>query len=355
MRLLLVGVSHRTASVEVRERLAPPPDVVPARLRALCARRDVGEALALSTCNRCELYVVTGDGPAPPLPGLLAQLGDFPPDLPEDALYVHEDLAAVRHLFRVAAGVESQVFGETEIMGQVKQAVRSAREAGAAGRVLLRLGDRALTVGRRVRTQTAVDRGRMSVASVAVDLARRVLGDLACAGVLVIGAGETGALVARRMVQSGARHIVVTSRTAQRARDLAERLGAGTVGFDDLMDEVARADVVISCTGAPHHLITVEGLRSALAGRRRPCVLMDLAVPRASDPAARRLDGVHLHDIDDLRAPTRECERRRRRELPRVEAIVDAEARDFLAWLNSRAVRPPSPATCAAGGAGEGG
>ena len=197
-------------------------------------------------------------------------------------------------------------------MGQLKQALDCAREAGTATRILSRLGDRALAVGKRIRSETAVDRGCMSVASVAVELAKQIFTDLERARILLVGAGDTGALVIRRMIENGARHIVVTSRTHGRALEVAERFGARAIGFEDFPLELARSG---------HH--------------HRPLFLLDLAVPRDIDPAVRQLSDVYLYDIDDLEGLSEECEQQRRCELPRVEAMVEEEAREFLAWMRS--------------------
>lgn len=341
MRLALVGLSHKTASIEIRERACLAPDTAAQRLAALIASRDLSEALLLSTCNRSELYLVTDDCiPLSPA-AVFAQLHDCPLHVLEGHLYTLEDLEAVAHLFKVAAGVDSMVFGETEIMGQIKQAIECAREAGTALRVLPRLGDRALAVGKRIRTETGVDRGCMSVASVAVELARQIFDDLAQARILLVGAGDTGALVTARMMDNGARSVVVASRTEGRAQELAVRFGARAIGFDEFPGELSRADIVISCTSAPHYLITVDSIRQALVGHgHRPLFLIDLAVPRDIDPAVRSLDDVYLYDIDDLEETAQACEQQRRCELPRVEALVEQEARDFMAWVRSLEIVP---------------
>jgi glutamyl-tRNA reductase len=342
MKLAMVGVSHQTAAVEIREQVSLPVGEIPDRLGRLVSRDDVAEAFLLATCNRSELYVASEDGRQPlSLEGVFAEVHGCPAEVLSDCLYRHEDAAVIRHIFRVAAGVESMVFGEAEIMGQIRQAVEAARQAGSAGRVLSRLAECALAVGKKVRTETAVGQGGMSVASVAADLARQIFDDLSRARILVLGAGETGELVTRRMMDHGARHIVVSSRTYDRAHDLAERLGARAAGFDDFPQELLTADIVIASTSAPHHLIRPEHLRRAAGGaRQRPVFLIDLAVPRDIDPAVQALDDVYLYDIDDLQAVVRQTEVRRRGELDKIEPIIEREAEGFLLWANSLDIVP---------------
>ncbi len=336
MRLSLVGLSHKTAGVELRERASLPAEVVPDKLRALASQQGVLEALLLSTCNRSELYVGSNGCTDITMPAVFASLHECSPDLFKGHLYLLEGPDVVRHIFRVSAGVESMVFGETEIVGQLKQAIEVARGAGTASTVLTRLGERALAVGKRVRTETCVDRGCMSVASVAVDLAKQVFDRLDKARILLLGAGETGELVARRMVENGAVHFVVASRTESRAAQLAERFGAEAIGFDEFPEALKRSDIVISCTSSPRPLITVDRVKAAGAGHRHgPLFLVDLAVPRDVEPAVGQLNDVYLYDIDDLEDLARECEEQRRCELPKVDAIVDEETRAFLQWTAS--------------------
>jgi glutamyl-tRNA reductase len=329
-------LSHKTAGIDIRERASLAPDMVAGKLKALVSEPGIAEALLLSTCNRSELYVVLDGCSEVARADVFARLHDCPRDLLDGHLYVLDDLDVVRHVFRVAAGVDSMVFGETEIVGQLKQSIEGARDAGTASRVLLRLGDRALAVGKRIRTETSVDKGCMSVASVAVDLAKQVFDNLARARILLLGAGETGELVAQRMVENGATHFVVASRTASRAAELAERFGAEAVGFDDFPEALKRSDIVISCTSSPRPLITVDCVKAAAAGHRHgPLFLVDLAVPRDIEPAVQQLNDVYLYDLDDLEELARECEEQRRCEMPRVDAIVDEEARSFLKWTTS--------------------
>lgn len=342
VNISLVGVNHLTAGVAVRERVAIAPRDLPSCLLAAAACEGVGEALLLSTCNRSELYLVAANGccaaGAAHVYSLVHQLS---PEQLCGHTYTLQDAEAVAHMFKVAAGAESMVVGETEIMGQLRRAVEAARAAGTAGRVLSRLGDTALAVGKRARTETAVDRGCVSVASVAVRLALQVFDELASRRVLIVGAGELGALVARRMVDCGAGDVTITTRTLSRAEALAGDIGGRAVPFDRLVDELLKADIVVTSTGSSTPLVSVERVEAAAGrGRRRPTLLIDLAVPRDVDPAVRAIDDVYLYDLDDLQRLVQDVEGRRCCELPLVEAIAEEEARRFMLWAKSQQVTP---------------
>lgn len=342
MRIALVGVNHQTASVSLRERVAIAPDQLSRCLKTATAFEGVDEALILCTCNRSELYLALSNGvPGPRPQDVFAQIHQIDPRLIESSYYVREDAEAVVHMFRVAAGVDSLVLGETEIIGQLRQAIQSARKAGTAGRTLTRLGQKALAAGKRARTETSIDQGCMSVPSVAAELALQVFDDLSAREILVVGAGEAGRLVARRMISCGARKVSITSRSRERAEVLAADLGARPVELSDLPDELAKADVVITSTSAPHPLITAELLERNTARRRgQPMVIIDLAVPRNVDPAVRALRDLYLYDLDDLQKFVQEAEQQRVCELPLVEEITAQEASDFMVWLRSQEVNP---------------
>lgn len=326
----------------MRECVAAAPHELPAHLAAAVGCAGVGEALMLSTCNRSELYLVTVNGQAAPRPlEILAQIHGISPEVLVGHTYELDGVDAVAHMFRVAAGADSMVVGETEIMGQLRQAVDGARQAGTAGKVLSRLGDRALAVGKRARTETMIDRGCMSVASVAADLARQIFDDLSRRHLLVVGAGEMGGLVARRMMDTGARDVTITSRTLARAEALAHQIGGRAADFDELVDELMKADIVITSTSSPHPLVTVERVKAACGdGHRRPMLLIDLAMPRDVEPGVRAIDDVYLYDLDDLQQFVQGVENQRMCELPQVEAIAQQEARDFIVWAKSQEILP---------------
>jgi glutamyl-tRNA reductase len=325
-RLILVGTSHHHAPVELRERVALAPS------EAAALARQLGEAVCLSTCNRTELYVAADDVDAAEQ-AAVAALVQLEPDV-EPALYRLRDEAAALHLFRVAAGLDSLVPGEGEILGQV----RAAYEAGSPGPLLDRLFRQALHTGKKVRTQTAIAESPASVSAAAAALAERVFGDLAGRSVLVVGAGKTGDLAARNLQSRGARIAYVANRSGERAEEVAQRVGAQAAGLDELEARLAEADVVVSSTSAPGYVLTREAV--ARAKRKGPLLLIDLAVPRDLDPAIHELDECFLYDVDDLDAVVAETLTIRRREAARAEAIVAAQADEFRVWQATLDVVP---------------
>jgi glutamyl-tRNA reductase len=338
MSLLLVGISHRVAPVELRERVALSAEESSA-LAAELAVTD-GEAVCLSTCNRTELYLA-GDEAADTADRALALLAERA-RLDESRLravaYRLEDEAAGIHLFRVAAGLDSMVPGEGEILGQV----RDAYETGTPGPLLDRLFRQAIHAGKKVRTETAIAESPASVSSAAAALAEQVFGDLGGCKVLLVGAGKIGELAARNLASRGAEIAVVANRSLEKAEELAERFGGGrAVTLEHLSAELARVDVVLTSTSAPGHLLTKADVAFRLAERKgRPLFLIDIAVPRDLDPAIHELDGCYLYDIDDLESVVAESLAGRRREAGRAEAIVLDEAERFRAWQASRDVVP---------------
>jgi glutamyl-tRNA reductase len=319
-RLALVGLSHHVAPVEIRERVALDLEGARELSRRLAAHG--GEAVCLSTCNRTELYLVGLDGANCPLG----------PEL-DEVVYRLADEDAALHLFRVAAGLDSMVPGEAEILGQV----RAAFEAGAAGPILDRLFRQALHVGKKARTETAIAESPASVSSAAAALAQQVFGDLAGRRVLVIGAGKAAELAARSLASRGAAIACVASRSVEKAGSLADRFGARATDLSRLGDELAGADIVVSCTSAHDIVLTRE---QVAARRRGPLFLIDIAVPRDLDPAINELDGCYLYDVDDLEAVVEETLVGRRREAARAETLAAEEAGRFREWLVSRDVVP---------------
>lgn len=341
MVILAVGVNHRTAPVEEREKLAFSPAELPSALQRL--RRELGPAAILSTCNRSEVYASAPDEPGQPqrLIELMAACKGLrrPPDA--SRFYVLHQEEAVRHLHRVACGVDSMVLGEAQILGQVREAMAAAHAAGSLDGVLSRLFHTAIAVGKRARSQTRIGRYALSVSATAVALAKKTFGSLRQRTVLVISAGATGKLAARSLAQSGASRILVTNRTYARAAELAQRLGGEAVPFDRLPQALADSDIVISATGADTFVLGPDLVRSALAsGNSRSLLLIDIAVPRDVDPSVRQLPNVHLFDIDDLQAVSEANLRGRQREIARVEAIIDEEVQRFMEWWRSLDVVP---------------
>jgi glutamyl-tRNA reductase len=331
--LVLVGVSHHQAPVELRERAALDRQRAAELARRLAGERS--EAVCLSTCNRTELYLAdeSADGAERKAEAaLLALEADLGP-----ALYRLRDEAAALHLFRVAAGLDSMVPGEGEILGQV----RAAFEAGATGRVLDRLFREALRAGRKARSETAIGESPASTSSAAAALAEQVFGELRGRRILLIGAGKVGELAARSLVARGAEIGFIANRTVDRAGEVAERFGGTALPLEHVDEELVRADVVLSSTAAADWILDREGVERVLPARRgRPLFLIDLAVPRDLDPAIHELEGCYLYDIDDLEAIVAETLAGRRREAERAEAIVAGEAERFREWQAALDVVP---------------
>jgi glutamyl-tRNA reductase len=334
--LLALGISHKTAPVALRERLAFSEREASDFMREATATAEVHEAVVISTCNRTEVYLVVGDpvrAEADVL-GLLARRAEIRPTELADAIYSPRNCDAARQLYRVTAGLESMIIGEAEIQGQVRRAHEAAMRAGCAGAFSNRLFAAALTTGKRVRSETDIGSSRVSVPSVAVDLALSVLGDLKDRHVVILGAGETSELTARALAEQGAGTIFVANRHADRALSLAQRFGGLVVGLDKLPDQLVRADIVLSSTASPHPIVGREELELVMAERDgRALLLIDIAVPRDVDPACGELDGVSLYDIDDLQAVIARNLDTRAQETPQALEIVEEEIRRFARWL----------------------
>jgi glutamyl-tRNA reductase len=337
MTLLLVGVSHRVAPVELRERVALTEEEAAALAQQLAA--ESGEAVCLSTCNRTELYLAGEAAPdvADQAVSTLAERSGLDETRLRSVLYRLEDEAAGIHLFRVAAGLDSMVPGEGEILGQV----RDAFEAGKPGPLLDRLFRQAIHAGKKVRTETAIGESPASVSSAAAALAEQVFGDLAGCRVLLVGAGKIGELAARNLASRGAEIAIVANRSLDKAIELSGRFGARAVALGDVPGELARVDVVLSSTSAPGRVLTREDVAPRLAERKgRPLFFIDIAMPRDLDPSIHELEGCYLYDIDDLESVVAESLAGRRREAARAEEIVVEEAERFQAWQASRDVVP---------------
>lgn len=342
MDILCVGTSHRTAPVQVRERVAFLEGRVGAASALLRARDGLHEAVLLSTCNRTEAYVVASD-PSAGARSVLEFWCDYHGlDGAEVEPYVYSlsGTDAVRHLFRVAAGLDSMMVGEPQILGQVREAFRAARSAHATGPLLDALFRHAIAAGRKVRQRTGIERGSLSVPAAAVTLARQLLGGLAGRRVLVLGAGEMAELTVRHLVEAGCGTVVVCNRTLEHARPLAQRLGGVAVRFDELSASLREADILVTSTAAPHPVVEPELVAPAVAGRREPLVIVDIAVPRDVHPAVGELPGVRLFNVDDLEAVSQATRQARQAEIAQAEAIVAEETERFSAWLRSLKVVP---------------
>jgi glutamyl-tRNA reductase len=341
--LITLGVSYKTAPVELRERLAPTERQIPEILTALHAHPSVQEAVLISTCNRLEVSVVVDDPVAAEsaVLGSLVQHASMRPTEIAEVLYAPRNCDAARHLFRVTAGLESMVLGEAEVQGQVKRAYETALASGTTGPLTNRLFTAALQTGKRARSETRIGEGKASVASVAVALAEEALGDLTDRPVVIIGAGETSEAVARALHERGVATLFVANRHADRARALAGRFGGTVAPLDEMPALLERADIVVASTSSPHPLIDAEALEPVMVARNgRPLLMVDIAVPRDVDPACAALEGVILRDIDDLQAVVRRTTSGREQEAARAEEIVESEIERFAEWLGNLSVRP---------------
>jgi glutamyl-tRNA reductase len=340
--LLCLGISHKTAPIAVRERLALTTKDAGALCRELIETGSVREAVAISTCNRTEIYVV-GD-PVHAETELLGRLagraGIRPTELTE-AMYAPRNCDAARQLYRVVSGLESMIVGEAEIQGQAKRAYESALAAGTTGPLTNRLFTAALQTGKRVRSETGIGEGNASVSTVAVALARDVVGDLSHKHVIVIGAGETSELTAQALAAEGVRTIFVANRRADRARSIAERFGGFVSSLDQLPQRLAEADIVVASTASPHPIIGAEELELVMRERDgAPLVVIDIAVPRDVDPACGELDGVTLYDMDDLGGLVARNRQVREAERVRADEVVEDEINRFARWMGQLDVLP---------------
>ena len=341
--LLALGVSHKTAPVALRERLALPEGRASGFLAELVSHDAVREAVAISTCNRTELYMITGDpveAESAAL-GALARQAEMRPTELLGRLYALRDEEAVRHLFGVAAGLDSMIVGEAEVQGQVKRAYELALVEGVTGPISNRLFRDALAAGKRVRTETGISRSHVSVSSVAVDLARATLGELSSRRVLIVGAGENGELTAQALHQRGAHTVFVANRRYDRAIGLAQRFGGIAVRFDDLPAQLVEADIVVACTSSPHQIVGRDELALVMEQRDgRTLLVIDIAVPRDIEPTVRDLPGITLYDMDDLQREVARNLSVREAEATRARSLIGEEVDRFARWLASLEVVP---------------
>lgn len=341
--LLTLGVSHKTAPLELRERLALTEGRAVAALRELTQGETIAEAAAISTCNRTEFYLVVSDpveAESEALGVLTRKAGIRPTEL-LGHLYSMRGIDSGRHLLRVTAGLDSMIVGEAEIQGQVKRAYELALVEGATGPILNRLFRGALAAGGRARSETGISERGVSIPSVAVEVAQRALGDLSDRTVLMIGAGGTADLVAQALVKRGVQTVFVANRHHDRALGLAERFDGKAIRFENLPEQLTKVDVAVSTTNSPHHIIERDGLEQVMAEREgRPLLLIDIAVPRDIEPACREIAGVTVHDIDDVQQIVERNAGVREAEATRAERIIEDELDRFQRWLASLEVVP---------------
>jgi glutamyl-tRNA reductase len=340
--LVLLGINHNTAPIEVRERLAIPSARLADATRTLLHQPGIREGLILSTCNRVELLTLQEEATTPDLPRFLHEYFSVQPATLQPHLYEHRDREAVRHLFRVASSLDSMVVGEPQILGQVKESYTIAREVGAVSTILEALLQRTFTVAKKVRNETQIGSSSVSIASVAVDLARKIFGSLQGKTVLLVGAGKMSELAARHLIQHGAASILVSNRTESRAEKIAadflnSTVTTGVIPFDKLYEQADRADIVITSTGAPEKIFARSHGQHFLDRRRhRPMFFIDIAVPRDVDPRMNEVEGCFVYDIDDLQQVAQSNLADRSREAAAAESIVSREVDKYQQRLQSR-------------------
>jgi glutamyl-tRNA reductase len=343
MNLALVGINHRTAPVEVRERMSIPESRLQEAVTDLVHREGIEEGLILSTCNRVEVIANARDGvaPEPMIRKFLADRHQCNLALYESHFYQHRQREAIEHLFRVASSLDSMIVGEPQILGQLKQAYTAAREAGALNGTLNEISLQALAVARKVRRNTAIGASAVSVSYAAVELARKIFGDLTGKTILVLGAGKMSEIAARNLIRSGAGAILVANRTYERAVELAQAFHGKAIRIEQMLDHVEKADIVICSTAAPHYVIHRHHAEQWLAARKnRPMFFVDISVPRNIDPAVNELDNAFVYDIDDLGQVVESNKKQREREAIWAEEIIQQEVQKAMRRLASREVVP---------------
>jgi glutamyl-tRNA reductase len=339
MQLALVGLNHKTAPVEIRERLAFRSEALPTALASLVRREKVNEAIILSTCNRVEVVAESSDDGL--IREFLCEFHQIPHDSISKHLYSFRNVDAIRHVFRVAASLDSMVLGEPQILGQVKEAFRIAADAGTVGMNLTALMNRAFAVAKKIRSETGISQSAVSVSYAAVELARKIFGELSGKTVMIIGASKMGELTAKHLKRAGVSSVLVTNRTFERAVELAKVFEGAAVPFEHFAEHMVGADIVITSTGAPHFIIG-KNLAEQVIHRRRnkPIFFIDIAVPRDIDPAVNEIDDAFLYDIDDLQQVIDTNLKERLKEAMRAEEIIDHEVESFCLKMKGRDVVP---------------
>ncbi len=342
-RIVLIGLNHKTAPVEIREKFSIVCVDSKGPLSDFAQIRSLRESFYLSTCNRMEVLFTTPrlDEGISAVVGLLAEIYGQTGAALKPYLYIYIDQDAVKHLFRVACSLDSMVVGEPQILGQIKDAYRQATEAKASGVVLNRLLHKSFSVAKRVRTETRIGSNAVSISYAAVELAKKIFGELQGKIALLIGAGEMAELAAEHLISNGVERIVVANRTLERALALARRFNGSTVPWEELVEELRKTDIIISSTGSPEPILNAGQVRKRMRARRnRPLFFIDIAVPRDIDPDVNRIDNVYLYNIDDLQGIVEINRAERIKEAARAEHIISAEALKFDAWLRTLEVVP---------------
>ena len=343
MNIVIVGLSHKTAPVEIREKIAFPATAMEAPLQQILELSSISEVVIVSTCNRVELYAISRqpDAAVVELKQFLADFHELELETLQDHLYDFEGTDAIQHVLRVASSLDSMMIGEPQILGQIKTAYGYACEYKTVGLILNRFLHKAFSVAKRVRTETAIASNAVSVSFAAVELARKIFDSLENKTVMLIGAGEMCELAAKHFVNNGVSKVLVTNRTFSRAEKLAEEFDGVAVSFDNFREQLHRVDIVLSSTGAPDYVLDAKKLKEICKDRRyKPMFLIDIAVPRDIDPAANKLDCVYLYDVDDLQGVVQANMKERQKEAAKAELIINEEVGQFQAWLSTLEVKP---------------
>ena len=343
MDLLVTGISHKRTPIEIRERVYFDESDLRTPVLELKARKEIEEAVLVSTCNRMEVYARTDDfdQAVSSIQEFIGQFHEVPQAILKEHGYAMKTKEAVRHAFRVSSALDSMVVGESQILGQVKESYRVAQEAGSTGIYLNHLFERSFAVAKRVRTETRIGENAVSVSYAAVELARKIFGDLDAQRVMLVGAGEMAELATQHLVQLGARGVVVANRSIERAEALADRFGGRAVDINHVEAELVVADIVLCSTGAPHAVIHRETVQRVIRRRRnRPMFFIDIAIPRDVEPGVQDIGNVYLYNIDDLEHVVAANIQEREREAARAEVLIDEESAAFLRWMETLEVVP---------------
>ncbi|MEQ9619671.1 MAG: glutamyl-tRNA reductase [Deltaproteobacteria bacterium] len=342
-RIVVVGLSYKTAPVEIRERFSFTAEEFESALEALFSRDHVEECLILSTCNRVEIYAVSenADICVSNIKKFLSEFHSVPEDSFSPSLYFHLGHMAVRHFYKVASGIDSMVVGEPQILGQIKEAYKIASMKGTAGLILNRLCHSAFFVAKKVRTETGIGSRAVSISYVAVELAKRIFDDLSHRTVMLIGSGEMGELAARNLIKAGIGELIIASRSLDNASSLSEKLNAKPIRYEEILYSLKDVDIVIAATGSPDFIIKAHHVKEALKLRNNePMFMIDIAVPRDIDPRVEELTDIYLYDIDDLKNVLDENMKNRRESAEKAQEIVSEVEKSFQAWINSLKVVP---------------
>ena len=342
MSIILLGVNHKSAPVEVREKLSMSKPRIKANADLVKNMQSLDGMAILSTCNRTEFYFSAPNHykAKTEVENWLSAYSGLDLEEMTKYLYIFEDRAAVRHLFEVVGGLDSMILGESQIQGQVQDAYNLALECGFSNSIINTLFMTALSVGKRVRTETYIDRQPVSISSTAVELAKNELGSLEGKSVLILGAGETSELAARHLVSNGISGVIVANRTYAKAQKLANEFGGSAAKLSEFLDYLPDADIVISCTSSPRYVVEKEILAPVVSARKQPLMLIDIAVPRDIDPAVAELDNVILYDMDDLQDQVEQDVESRRKEAVKAQAIIEQKDENFFYWVDTLAVVP---------------